>query len=245
MSQPKVAIVTGASGGIGRAIALELSQHGYNVAVHYARNEAKALEVVEELKALGAKAQAFGADIADYTACETLVKDVMQTFGRVDVLVNNAGITKDHLILRMDDAMFSSVIDTNLKGTWHMIKHVTRPMIKQKYGRIINITSVVGEIGNAGQANYAASKAGIRGITQSLAKELGKKNITLNAIAPGFIETAMTEGLASEIKDAYLAQIPLARFGTPEDVAKTVTFLASDGASYITGQTIQVNGGMV
>ncbi len=245
MSQPKVAIVTGASGGIGRAIALELGQHGYDVAVHYARNEAKALEVVEELKALGVKAQAFGADIADYTACETLVKDVMQTFGRVDVLVNNAGITKDHLILRMDDAMFSSVIDTNLKGTWHMIKHVTRPMIKQKYGRIINITSVVGEIGNAGQANYAASKAGIRGITQSLAKELGKKNITLNAIAPGFIETAMTDGLASEIKDAYLAQIPLARFGTPEDVAKTVSFLASDGASYITGQTIQVNGGMV
>lgn len=245
MSQPKVAIVTGASGGIGRAIALELGQNGYDVAVHYARNEAKALEVVEELKALGAKAQAFGADIADYTACETLVKDVIQTFGRVDVLVNNAGITNDHLILRMDEAMFSSVIDTNLKGTWHMIKHVTRPMIKQKYGRIINITSVVGEIGNAGQANYAASKAGIRGITQSLAKELGKKNITLNAIAPGFIETAMTDGLASEIKDAYLAQIPLARFGTPEDVAKTVTFLASDGASYITGQTIQVNGGMV
>ena len=245
MSQPKVAIVTGASGGIGRAIALELGQHGYDVAVHYARNEMKALEVVEELKALGAKAQAFGADIADYKACETLVKDVIQTFGRVDVLVNNAGITNDHLILRMDEAMFSSVIDTNLKGTWHMIKHVTRPMIKQKYGRIINITSVVGEIGNAGQANYAASKAGIRGITQSLAKELGKKNITLNAIAPGFIETAMTDGLASEIKDAYLAQIPLARFGTPEDVAKTVTFLASEGASYITGQTIQVNGGMV
>lgn len=241
----KVALVTGASGGIGQAIALELGRLGYAVAVHYARNEAAAKAVVETLEQQGVKAQAFGADIADYLACDALVKSVIETFGRLDVLVNNAGITNDHLILRMDDAMFGSVIDTNLKGTWNMIKHVARPMIKQKYGRIVNITSVVGEIGNAGQANYAASKAGIRGLTQSLAKELGKKNITLNAIAPGFIETAMTEGLTTDIKEAYLSQIPLARFGKPEDVAKTVAFLVSEGADYITGQTIHVNGGMV
>lgn len=244
MSNP-VALVTGASGGIGQAIALELGRQGYTVAVHYARNETAANAVVEALKQQGAKAQAFGADIADYAACETLVKNVIESLGRLDVLVNNAGITHDHLILRMDEAMFGLVIDTNLKGTWNMIKHVTRPMIKQKYGRIVNITSVVGEIGNAGQANYAASKAGIRGLTQSLAKELGKKNITLNAIAPGFIETAMTDGLTQDIKEAYLSQIPLARFGKPEDVAKTVAFLVSEGADYITGQTIHVNGGMV
>lgn len=244
MSNP-VAIVTGASGGIGQAIALELGRLGYHVAVHYASNETAAARVVEALHQEGAKAHAFKADIAQYEACEALVKAVIDTFGRVDVLVNNAGITKDHLILRMDEAMFGSVIDTNLKGTWNMIKHVTRPMIKQHYGRIVNITSVVGEIGNAGQANYAASKAGIRGLTQSLAKELGKKNITLNAIAPGFIETAMTDGLTPEIKEAYLKQIPLARFGKPEDVAKTVAFLVSEGAAYITGQTLHVNGGMV
>lgn len=245
MSENKVAIVTGASGGIGSSIALRLAQENYRVIVHYAGNQAAAHTLVQTIQNAGQEAFAYQADIADVASSEALVNATLDRYGRVDVLINNAGVTRDQLFIRMSVDDFNHVIDTNLKGTFNMIKHVSRAMLKQRYGRIVNITSVVGEIGNAGQANYAASKAGIRGLTQSLAKEFGKKNVTVNAVAPGFIETAMTAGLPQEVQDAYLAQIPLARYGSPEDVAGVVAFLISQDADYITGQTIQVNGGMV
>ncbi|BAB06210.1 3-oxoacyl-[acyl-carrier-protein] reductase [Halalkalibacterium halodurans] len=245
MLQGKTAIVTGASRGIGRATAMELARHGANVVVNYAGNKEKAEKVVAEIKELGVEAIAIQADVADSESVQAMVKETIDTFGAVDILVNNAGITRDNLFMRMKEEDWDAVIDTNLKGVFHCSKAVTRPMMKQRFGRIINVSSVVGAIGNAGQANYVAAKAGVIGLTKTLARELANRNITVNAVAPGFIETDMTGELPEDVKAQMLGQIPLARLGQPEEVAKAVRFLASDDASYLTGQTIHVNGGMV
>ena len=241
----KVVIVTGASGGIGKAIALSFGKALANVVVHYNSNELAAMEIVNEIKLNGGEALALSCNIASYAETEALVKKTIEHFGKIDILVNNSGITNDQLMMRMSEEMFDSVIDVNLKGTWNMCKHVTRPMLKQKSGRIINISSVVGQIGNAGQANYVSSKSGVIGLTKSLAKEYGKKQVTVNAVTPGFIETKMTESLPKDVKKHYMSQVPIQRLGQPEDIANTVLFLASDLASYITGQVIGVNGGMI
>jgi 3-oxoacyl-[acyl-carrier protein] reductase len=245
MLQEKVALVTGASRGIGRAIALELARQGAKVAVNYAGSEAKAYEVVEEIKKMGKEAVAIQADVSSAEAVERMVKTVLEQFGRIDILVNNAGITRDNLLMRMKEEEWDQVINTNLKGVFHCIKAVTRPMMKQRYGRIVNIASIVGVSGNPGQANYVAAKAGVIGLTKTAARELASRNITVNAVAPGFITTDMTGSLSDELKAEMLKQIPLARFGEPEDVAKVVAFLVSDAASYMTGQTLHVDGGMV
>ncbi len=241
----KTALITGASGDIGAAIAKRYGEEGYNVMVHYHSNEDKAQNVVDAVNQAGGKAEKIKGNIASFDEAKYIVDTTIETFGRIDILVNNSGVTKDTLMLRMKEDDFDKIINVNLKGSWNMIKHVTRSMFKQKSGRIINISSVVGLIGNPGQANYVASKAGINGLTKSLAKEYGAKNITVNAIAPGFIETKMTEQLDESIKDAYQQQIPLGRFGSPKDVASAATFLASDDAAYISGQIISVNGGMI
>ena len=241
----KTALITGASGDIGAAIAKRYGEEGYNVMVHYHSNEDKAKNVVDAVNQAGGKAAKIKGNIASFDEAKYIVDTTIGTFGRIDILVNNSGVTKDTLMLRMKEDDFDKIINVNLKGSWNMIKHVTRSMFKQKSGRIINISSVVGLIGNPGQANYVASKAGINGLTKSLAKEYGAKNITVNAIAPGFIETKMTEQLDESIKDAYQQQIPLGRFGSPKDVASAATFLASDDAAYISGQIISVNGGMI
>jgi 3-oxoacyl-[acyl-carrier protein] reductase len=240
----KSALVTGASRGIGRAIALELAASGCDVAVNYAGNEAAAHQVVAEIETLGRKAFAIKANVGDASQVEDMVAVVLERFGKLDILVNNAGITRDNLLMRMKEAEFDEVINTNLKGVFNCIKAVTRPMMKQRSGRIVNISSVVGAIGNAGQANYVAAKAGVIGMTKSVARELASRNITVNCVAPGFIETEMTDKLSAELKDAMLKQIPLAAFGSPDSVAKAVRFLASDDASYMTGQTLHVDGGM-
>ncbi|MDQ0860158.1 3-oxoacyl-[acyl-carrier-protein] reductase [Bacillus sp. V2I10] len=245
MVEGKVALVTGASRGIGRAIALELAQNGANVAVNYAGSEAKANEVVDEIKALGREAFAVQADVSDSDAVTAMVKATVEQFGRLDILVNNAGITKDNLLMRMKDSEWDDVININLKGVFLTTKAVTRQMMKQRQGRIINIASIVGVSGNPGQANYVAAKAGVIGLTKTAAKELSSRNITVNAIAPGFITTDMTDKLTEEVKNEMLKQIPLARFGEPSDISNAVTFLASDKSSYITGQTIHIDGGMV
>lgn len=245
MLQEKVALVTGASRGIGRAIALELARHGAKVAVNYAGSEAKAKEVVEEIEQMGGEAFAVQADVANGEAVEQMVKEVVERFGRIDILVNNAGITRDNLLMRMKEEEWDDVINTNLKGVFHCTKAVTRPMMKQRFGRIVNIASIVGVSGNPGQANYVAAKAGVIGFTKTAAKELASRNITVNAIAPGFITTDMTDRLSEDVRTEMLKQIPLARFGEPEDIAKVVSFLVSDAANYITGQTIHVDGGMV
>jgi 3-oxoacyl-[acyl-carrier protein] reductase len=245
MLQGKVALVTGASRGIGRAIALELARQGANVAVNYAGSEAKAYEVVEEIKKMGKEAVAIQADVSSAEAVERMVKTVLEQFSRIDILVNNAGITRDNLLMRMKEEEWDQVINTNLKGVFHCIKAVTRPMMKQRYGRIVNIASIVGISGNPGQANYVAAKAGVIGLTKTAARELASRNITVNAVAPGFITTDMTDSLSDELRAEMLKQIPLARFGEPEDVAKVVAFLVSDAASYMTGQTLHVDGGMV
>lgn len=241
----KNALVTGSSRGIGRAIALELGRLGANVAVNYAGNEAKAQEVVDELEKMGVKAIKIQADVTDEEAVKKMVKEVIQTFGSLEILVNNAGITRDNLLMRMKEEEFDEVIDTNLKGAFLCTKAVVRQMMRQKYGRIINIASIVGISGNPGQANYVAAKAGLIGLTKSNAKELASRNILVNAVAPGFITTDMTDELTDEQKEAIFRLIPLERFGEPEDVANVVGFLASDKAKYITGQTIHVDGGMV
>ncbi|MGG4488897.1 3-oxoacyl-[acyl-carrier-protein] reductase [Metabacillus idriensis] len=245
MVEGKVALVTGASRGIGRAIALELAKNGANVAVNYAGSEAKANEVVDEIKALGREAFAVQADVSDSEAVAAMVKATVEQFGRLDILVNNAGITKDNLLMRMKDSEWDDVININLKGVFLTTKAVTRQMMKQRQGRIINIASIVGVSGNPGQANYVAAKAGVIGLTKTAAKELSSRNITVNAIAPGFITTDMTDKLTEEVKTEMLKQIPLARFGEPSDISNAVTFLASDKSSYITGQTIHIDGGMV
>jgi 3-oxoacyl-[acyl-carrier protein] reductase len=240
----KTALVTGASRGIGRAIALELAQAGADVVVNYAGSERAAAEVVSTIEALGRRSLAIQADVGNSEQAEEMVKQTLEAFGRLDILVNNAGITRDNLIMRMKEEEFDQVIHTNLKGVFNCIKAVTRPMMKQRSGRIVNISSVVGVLGNPGQANYVAAKAGVIGLTKSAARELASRNITVNAVAPGFIVTDMTDKLSDEAKDALLQQIPVARLGQPEDIARTVRFLVSEEAAYITGQTIHVDGGM-
>ena len=241
----KNAIVTGSSRGIGKAIALELGRRGANVAINYAGNEVKAQEVVEELQALGVQAIKIQANVANETDVKEMMKEVVNTFGSIDILVNNAGVTRDGLLMRMKEEEFDEVIDTNLKGAFLSTKAVTRQMMKQKSGKIINIASVVGVNGNPGQANYVAAKAGLIGLTKSTAKELAARNIRVNAVAPGFITTDMTDALTDGQKTAIMNVIPLEKLGEPEDVANVVCFLASDDAKYITGQTIHVDGGMV
>ncbi|MDH9160399.1 MULTISPECIES: 3-oxoacyl-[acyl-carrier-protein] reductase [Staphylococcus] len=240
----KSALVTGASRGIGRSIAIQLAEEGYNVAVNYAGSKDKADAVVEEIKAKGVESFSIQANVAVGTEVKTMIKEVVNQFGSVDVLVNNAGITRDNLIMRMKEQEWDDVIDTNLKGVFNCIQKVTPQMLKQKSGAIINLSSVVGAMGNPGQANYVATKAGVIGLTKSSARELASRSITVNAVAPGFIVSDMTDALSDELKSQMLEQIPLARFGDDKDIANTVAFLASDKAKYITGQTIHVNGGM-
>lgn len=241
----KNALVTGSSRGIGREIALELGRRGVNVAVNYAGSEAKAEEVVQELQALGVKALKIQANVADEQDVKSMIKEVTTILGSIDILVNNAGITRDNLLMRMKEEDFDDVIETNLKGAFLCTKTVTRQMMKQRSGKIINIASIVGVSGNPGQANYVAAKAGLIGLTKSTAKELASRNIYVNAVAPGFITTDMTEVLTEEQKTTMLGSIPLGKLGEPEDVANVVCFLASNDAKYITGQTIHVDGGMV
>lgn len=245
MLKGKVAVVTGASGGIGRAIALAYAKEGASVAVHYHGNHEKAQAVKKEIEEIGGIAETYKCNMADFDECNAMIKAIKKQFGRIDILVNNAGITRDGLLLAMSEADFDDVVDTNLKGCFHGLRFVSRIMLKQRYGRIINISSVSGVAGNAGQANYSASKAGIIGLTKSAARELASRNITVNAIAPGFIQTEMTKVLPNQVKEQTKAGIPLGRFGEPEDVAKAAVFLASDMADYITGQVLMVDGGMV
>ncbi|BBD90232.1 3-oxoacyl-[acyl-carrier-protein] reductase [Staphylococcus caprae] len=240
----KSALVTGASRGIGRSIALQLAEEGYNVAVNYAGSKDKAEAVVEEIKAKGVDSFAIQANVANGDEVKAMIKEVVSQFGSVDVLVNNAGITRDNLLMRMKEQEWDDVIDTNLKGVFNCIQKVTPQMLRQRGGSIINLSSVVGAVGNPGQANYVATKAGVVGLTKSAARELASRGITVNAVAPGFIVSDMTDALSDELKDQMLEQIPLARFGEDTDIANTVAFLASDKAKYITGQTIHVNGGM-
>ena len=240
----KIAIVTGASRGIGRAIAKKLAEEGAVVAFTFLSSVEKGKELEKELSALGVKAKGFQSDAANAKACEDLVTAVVAEFGTVDILVNNAGITRDNLLMRMTEAQWDEVINANLKSVFNLTKAIQRPMLKAKKGSIINMTSVVGIEGNAGQSNYAASKAGIIGFTKSVAQELGSRNIRSNAVAPGFIETEMTAALDPKIKEGWIEDIPLRRTGTVEDVANLVAFLASDNSSYITGQVISICGGM-
>ena len=240
----KIAVVTGGSRGIGAAIAKKLASRGMTVIINYCGSEDRALAVKSEIEAAGGQAEAWRCDVSDCGQCESFVKAVMEKYGRIDVLVKNAGITRDGLMMRMSDEDFSRVIDTNLKGTFYMMRFASRHMLKAKKGRIINMASVVGLMGNAGQVNYAASKAGVIGATKSAAKELASRGITVNAIAPGFIDTEMTGALSEKVQEQILTQIPLGTFGKPEDIANCAAFLASDEAAYITGQVIQVDGGM-
>ncbi|EOA9326968.1 3-oxoacyl-[acyl-carrier-protein] reductase [Staphylococcus aureus] len=240
----KSALVTGASRGIGRSIALQLAEEGYNVAVNYAGSKEKAEAVVEEIKAKGVDSFAIQANVADADEVKAMIKEVVSQFGSLDVLVNNAGITRDNLLMRMKEQEWDDVIDTNLKGVFNCIQKATPQMLRQCSGAIINLSSVVGAVGNPGQANYVATKAGVIGLTKSAARELASRGITVNAVAPGFIVSDMTDALSDELKEQMLTQIPLARFGQDTDIANTVAFLASDKAKYITGQTIHVNGGM-
>lgn len=244
MLKNKVALVTGASRGIGRQVALSLAAEGATVIVNYNGSKEKADEVVAAINAEGGVAESYGCNVADFEAAGEMITEVVKKYGSLDILVNNAGITKDGLLLKMTEEDFDKVISINLKGTFNCIKHVTRQMLKQKAGRIINMSSVVGVAGNAGQVNYAASKAGVIGMTKSAAKELGSRGITVNAIAPGYIDTDMTAVLSDDIKNQIIDSVPLKRMGQVEDIANAVVFLASDKASYITGQVLSVDGGM-
>ena len=244
MLTEKVALVTGASRGIGREIAINLGRYGATVVVNYNGSEDAALKVVNEIISSGGKAYPYQCNVADYEQTKQMMDEIISKNSRVDILVNNAGITKDNLVMKMSEEDFDKVIDINLKGTFHCIKHISRQMIKQRSGRIINISSISGVIGNAGQANYSASKAGVIGLTKAVARELASRGITVNGIAPGFIDTEMTAVLPEQVKEAILNQIPLKRFGATSDIAELVAFLASDKGGYITGQIINVNGGM-
>lgn len=240
----KTVLVTGGSRGIGKSVALAYGAKGANVVVNYTSNPQKAEEVVAEIKALGVEAMAIACDVSDDAAVEAMVETIEKDFHVIDILVNNAGVTRDGLLIRMKDSDWDQVMDINLKGTYLCTKHVGKKMLKRKAGNIVNITSVVGLTGNAGQSNYSASKAGVIGFTKSIAKEFSSRQIRVNAVAPGFIATDMTEKLSQEVIDTYKKAIPLGRMGDPEDVAKAVLFLSSDQSSYMTGQIITVDGGM-
>ena len=244
MLTDKTALVTGGGRGIGRAIALKLAELGAKVIVNYSGSKEKADEVVELITSKGGAAEAVKCDVSDYNACGELAKNIIDKYGRLDILVNNAGVTKDGLLMAMSEEDYDRVLDTNLKGAFNMMRHFSRTFIKQRYGRIINISSVSGVLGNAGQANYSASKAGIIGLTKSAARELAGRGINVNAVAPGFIDTDMTGAMSDNAKQKAVENIPLGRTGQPSDIAEAVAFLAGDGASYITGQVLCVDGGM-
>lgn len=245
MNENRVALVTGATRGIGKQIALELARNGFDIAVNYRSMQDGMEELKKEIEANGVRCEFVKADVSIFEDCEEMVKETIEKFGRIDVLVNNAGITKDGLLMRMKKEDFETVIDVNLIGTFNVTRNVIPYMIKQKSGRIINLSSVVGVAGNAGQTNYSASKAGVIGFTKSLAKEVASRNILVNAVAPGFIDTDMTAVLSDSVKDGINAQIPLKRMGTANEVAKVVKFLSSEDSAYVTGQVINVDGGMV
>ena len=240
----KAALVTGAGRGIGKEIALTLAKEGADIALNYNGSKEAAEETAMQIEAIGRKVILLPCNVSDFQACGAMVEQAEKEFGKIDILVNNAGITKDNLLLRMTEEECNMVLDVNLKGSFYTIRHITKQMLKRRYGRIINLSSISGVIGNVGQANYCASKAGIIGLTKSAARELASRNITVNAIAPGFIDTDMTAVLPDNVKEGILAQIPMRRFGSVKDIAETAAFLASDKAAYITGQVIQVNGGM-
>ena len=244
MLKNKIALITGAGRGIGRSIAIALAKEGAEVVINYNGSEERAKEVKQTIEENGGKASIYKCNVSDFVACEAMIKDIVKEYGHLDILVNNAGITKDGLIMKMKEEDFDSVLNVNLKGTFNTIRHSARQMLKQRSGKIINISSVSGILGNVGQANYAASKAGVIGLTKTMARELGSRGITVNAIAPGFVDTEMTEVLSEEIRENACKQIILGRFGKPEDIANTAVFLASDKADYITGQVISVDGGM-
>jgi 3-oxoacyl-[acyl-carrier protein] reductase len=240
----RIALVTGGSRGIGRSIAERLAREGFYVVINYLRNESAARDVLSAIESAGGKGQIAPFDVSDFDATQKAVEDIVEELGGLHILINNAGITKDTLILRMKEEDWTNVISVNLNGVFNCTKAVTRIMIKQRYGRIINLTSVVGEMGNSGQTNYAASKAGIIGFTKAAAREMASRSVTVNAVSPGFIETDITMALTDEIRKSYIEKIPLGRFGSPEDIIGVVAFLTSDEASYITGEVIRVNGGI-
>lgn len=245
MLQNKVALVTGASRGIGRATAIKLASYGATVIVNYQGSKDKAQEVVDTILANGGQAESYGCDVSDFESCGNMIGEIIKKYGHLDILVNNAGITRDGLLMKMSEEDFEKVINVNLKGAFHTIRHASRYFLKQRSGSIINISSVSGVSGNAGQANYSAAKAGLIGLTKSVAKELGSRGIRVNAVAPGFIETDMTDAMPESAKEAIKGQITMGRIGSPDDIAGVVAFLASDASSYVTGQTIAVDGGMV
>lgn len=240
----KVALVTGAGRGIGKAVALELARLGATVLVNYNGSKERAEEVVAQIAEQGGTAEAVCCNVADFQACGSMVEEAVKRYGHVDILVNNAGITRDNLVMRMTEEEYDAVLDTNLKGAFNTIRHLSRSFLKQRSGKIINITSVSGVMGNAGQANYSASKAGLIGLTKSVARELAGRGICVNAVAPGFIDTEMTQAMPEKTREAAVGQIPMSRMGAPEDIAKAVGFLAGSGADYITGQVLCVDGGM-
>ena len=240
----KTAVITGGSRGIGLAIAKKLASQGANIAILYVGDESEGIAAKEALAQHNTKVEQYFCDVSDFDASKEVVDKVIEDFGGIDILVNNAGITRDKLVLNMDEKDFDAVIGVNLKGTFNMIKHTYKHFMKKRYGRIVSTSSVVGIMGNAGQANYSASKAGIIGMTKSVAKELAGRGVTVNAVAPGYIGTDMTNALSDKVKDAMKAQIPAKRIGTPEDVANVVAFLCSDDAAYVTGEVIKVDGGL-
>lgn len=244
MLENKVALVTGASRGIGKEIALSLAREGAFVIVNYNGSKERAEEVVREIEEMGQNGVSYQCDVADNGACEEMVKDLIKEYGHVDILVNNAGITRDNLVMKMSEAEFDEVLATNLKGTFHTIRHLSRYFLKQRAGKIINISSVSGIMGNAGQANYSASKAGVIGLTKSVARELASRGINVNAVAPGMVDTEMTEVLSEAVKEQMLCSIPLKKMGSTKNIADAVVFLASDKSDYITGQVLVVDGGM-
>jgi 3-oxoacyl-[acyl-carrier protein] reductase len=245
MTEGRVALVTGGGRGIGRAIALRLAKEGARVAIFYRSNDAAAEETAERVRRLGAECETFRGDLALAGDVEALMKGINEVFGAVEILINNAGTRQDNILLRMKDEEFDEVLATNLKGMYLCTRAVLRGMVRARWGRIVNVSSVVGIVGNAGQANYAASKAGMIGFTKSVAREVANRNITVNAVAPGYVETELTGGLPENIKEQILNQVPMSRFGEPQEIAEVVAFLVGEGAAYVTGQTITVDGGMV